>query len=79
MSDGVACTEETYEFDSVTYARVANGGKTCRDCLAPPNSLHHPGCDEERCPVCGNQAISCPCGDNDDVDDDEDFDFDLDA
>jgi hypothetical protein len=33
----------------------------CHDCGTPRNKLHHPGCDDERCPRCLHQAISCGC------------------
>lgn len=33
----------------------------CHDCGAKPNNFHHPGCDWERCPICGGQAIACGC------------------
>ena len=35
--------------------------KDCFDCGAGPGTLHHFGCDEERCPKCGGQLISCDC------------------
>ena len=33
----------------------------CCDCGAPVGTFHHPGCDQERCPVCGLQSITCDC------------------
>ena len=31
----------------------------CPDCGTPRHQPHHPGCDVERCPYCGNQLIMC--------------------
>ena len=31
--------------------------KHCHDCNAPKGTFHHPGCDAERCPVCGGLAL----------------------
>jgi len=33
----------------------------CHDCNVQRGGFHHPGCDQERCPRCGGQRISCEC------------------
>lgn len=36
-------------------------GKPCHDCNAVAGQYHIYGCDVERCPICGGQAIGCEC------------------
>ncbi len=35
--------------------------RPCPACRTKPGDLHVPGCDIERCPRCGGQAIGCNC------------------
>jgi len=62
MESGLACTILQMRGESrlpCTPAEAPYG--YCHDCLVQPGQLHHVGCDMERCPVCGDQAISCDC------------------
>jgi hypothetical protein len=33
----------------------------CLDCNVAPGGYHHSNCDQESCPKCGGQLISCDC------------------
>ena len=35
----------------------------CPDCNVVPGGKHHSNCDQEYCPKCGGQLISCACFD----------------
>lgn len=66
------CTVGKVYVDGVPYERIKCGdpkdfdpemeeGERCHDCNAMVGQYHHFGCDAERCPVCGEQLISCDC------------------
>ena len=42
---------------------TVDNGLLCGDCGARPDEHHVPGCDVERCKLCGWQAIDCDCRD----------------
>lgn len=67
MLDGVGCTFKRYD---VAHGRIpVKEATSCTDCAAPFGTLHHPGCDNERCPICGGQLISCGCIEDDESED----------
>ena len=60
------CKWPFVEINGQIYARDVvyyDTGIHCHDCgiINKPGTLHHPGCDIERCPICGGQAICCEC------------------
>lgn len=42
-------------------ARIPCYEDVCHDCGAHFGCYHHPGCDNEYCPVCGMQMGGCDC------------------
>ena len=55
--DGLAIEPIKYGFhEHDTYPE-----ERCHDCACEMGHYHHPGCDNEICPRCDRQAISCDC------------------
>lgn len=63
MSEADGCEFSHFEYGDGTVLERVKSTMTgrCGDCGAKENYYHHMGCDMERCPGCGKQAISCDC------------------
>lgn len=64
----VVCTIGGKKFVAIPYRdRGFVESVRCHDCGCTEGNYHHLGCDNERCPCCGGQAIGCDCDFADDV------------
>ena len=65
MKNSAGCSANTeIEFPDGSILRaIPHDENLCYncDCGAHPGNYHHPGCDEEVCPKCKGQIISCGC------------------
>jgi len=52
---------ETLDNANAAYDQYAASPLICGDCKCKVGEYHIPGCDEERCPKCNGQLISCGC------------------
>ena len=71
MTAAPTCSVEVLLIDGASHRRRRwrpprrASDLACHDCGVAPGGLHHLGCEEERCPVCSWQLISCGCGQDD--------------
>jgi hypothetical protein len=62
MRTANTCKHLLFVFDGQEYDPIMYLGEgRCHDCGVQPGAYHHPGCDMEKCPKCGGQAIGCDC------------------
>jgi hypothetical protein len=74
MSETKGCDHIPIIINGKEYEPIKVGAKgdfyeneknaNCTDCGSKYGNYHHPGCDYEKCPVCGLQLISCGCLDD---------------
>lgn len=52
--------QERDEF-TARWDAESHNSRSCHDCGATVGEYHHPGCDMEACPKCGEQYFICEC------------------
>ena len=73
MQTADSCDVTGIQAEGTTHARLRWGEELrfpgrrrpterCHDCAVRPGGFHHPGCDMEECPICGDQMLMCGCG-----------------
>jgi len=65
MLKAKGCTLDMVMYDGHFIKRSTeywqDEGERCGDCGSLSGRVHHYGCDNERCPVCGGQFMGCEC------------------
>ena len=60
------CVEADIEVDGLVFSPIPYNNSNnhifrCPDCNVLIGGFHHFGCDQEICPVCFKQLITCKC------------------
>jgi hypothetical protein len=62
MDSSVGCDYDQINIGGQWYRRLVKSGLgSCNDCGAEKGNFHHYTCDQEICPKCQGQLISCDC------------------
>jgi hypothetical protein len=61
MTTGISCVVDAFHRDGRRFAMKPVSGARCGDCGVARGGWHHPGCDHQRCPECGDQLMWCGC------------------
>lgn len=64
MLESDSCTFKFETINCAIYKRTCgNDGRRCHDCgiILHDGNAHHPQCDSEYCPVCGDHSLGCAC------------------
>lgn len=72
MLKAESCFDKDYIIDGKRYQALRyhnkfGEGERCHDCNCKQGEFHHTGCDNERCPSCFGQFISCDCEIDDEI------------
>ncbi len=63
-TDALNCGGKLYEpvrwGDEIRWGPFEAAGR-CAVCWTPVGGVHHPGCVDEECPACHEQAVMCGC------------------
>jgi len=64
MFTGTGCKSAHISCDGKCWRRipaVVESGSRCHDCCVTNGQYHHHDCDQEQCPACHRQLLSCDC------------------